>query len=131
MTNADHTVIPSRPDPITITEEAASKVASLIDEEGNLALKLRAFITGGGCSGFQYGFTFTESVNADDTLVTKSLQTPANPAITEVTFVIDAMSQQYLEGATVDYKQDLQGERFVITNPNAVTTCGCGSSFSA
>ncbi len=109
------------PAPLLFTEAAASKVKQLIEEEGNSALKLRVFITGGGCSGFQYGFTFDESVNEGDTMVEKC----------GVTLLIDPMSYQYLAGAEIDYTEGLQGEQFVIRNPNATTTCGCGSSFSA
>jgi iron-sulfur cluster insertion protein len=105
---------------LEVTESAANKVRSLIEEEGNDALKLRVFITGGGCSGFQYGFTFDETVNEGDTAVEKN----------GVTFLVDPMSVQYLSGAEIDYKEDLQGAQFVIRNPNATTTCGCGSSFS-
>lgn len=105
---------------ITITGSAATKVRTLIEEEGNEALKLRVFISGGGCSGFQYGFTFDEAVNEGDTAVEKD----------GVTFLIDPMSFQYLVGAEVDYTEGLQGAQFVIRNPNASTTCGCGSSFS-
>ena len=94
---------------------------SSINEEGNPDLKLRVFVQGGGCSGFQYGFTFDEIVNDDDTSMAKN----------GVTLLIDAMSLQYLAGAEIDYKDDLQGAQFVIKNPNATTTCGCGSSFSA
>ncbi|MDD4914617.1 MAG: iron-sulfur cluster insertion protein ErpA [Methylococcales bacterium] len=108
-------------DPIVFTDNAAQKVAGLIQEEGNDKLKLRVYITGGGCSGFQYGFTFDEEVNDDDTLVEKA----------GVTVLIDSMSIQYLTGAEIDYKEDLSGAQFVIRNPNASTTCGCGSSFSA
>jgi iron-sulfur cluster insertion protein len=107
-------------DPILFTDKAADKVAELIAEEGNPHLKLRVFVQGGGCSGFQYGFTFDEIMNEDDTLVNKS----------GVSLLIDAMSYQYLLGAEIDYKEDLQGAQFVIKNPNATTTCGCGSSFS-
>jgi len=107
-------------DPVIFTEAAANKVKSLIDEEGNPNLKLRVYITGGGCSGFQYGFTFDESQAEDDTVVEKN----------GVTLLIDPMSFQYLVGAKIDYLEDLQGARFVIENPNATTTCGCGSSFS-
>ena len=96
-------------------------VAELIAEEGNPELKLRVFVQGGGCSGFQYGFTFDEIANDDDTTMTKN----------GVSLLIDAMSYQYLVGAEIDYKEDLQGAQFVIKNPNATTTCGCGSSFSA
>ena len=109
------------PDPIIFTESAAAKVADLIAEEGNPELKLRVFVQGGGCSGFQYGFTFDEIVNDDDMTMVKN----------GVTLLIDAMSLQYLTGAEIDYKDDLQGAQFVIKNPNAGTTCGCGSSFSA
>jgi len=106
--------------PILFTEGAARKVSELIAEEGNNDLKLRVYITGGGCSGFQYGFTFDESVNEDDTRIEKD----------GVSVLIDAMSVQYLNGAEIDYKDDLSGAQFVIRNPNATTTCGCGSSFS-
>lgn len=109
------------PEPLLFTEAAASKVKQLIEEEGNSALKLRVFITGGGCSGFQYGFTFDENVNEGDTTVEKC----------GVTLLIDPMSFQYLMGAEIDYSEGVQGEQFVIRNPNATTTCGCGSSFSA
>jgi len=102
------------------TDSAASKVKELVDEEGNPDLKLRVFVQGGGCSGFQYGFTFDEIINDDDTQMHKN----------GVTLLIDAMSLQYLVGAEIDYKDDLQGAQFVIKNPNATTTCGCGSSFS-
>jgi iron-sulfur cluster insertion protein len=106
--------------PLVFTDSAASKVKSLIEEEGNRALKLRVFVTGGGCSGFQYGFTFDEDVQEGDTEVEND----------GVTLLIDPMSYQYLIGAEIDYKEDLQGAQFVIRNPNATTTCGCGSSFS-
>ncbi|MCD6733155.1 MAG: iron-sulfur cluster insertion protein ErpA [Burkholderiaceae bacterium] len=108
------------PAPLLFTESAAAKVKQLIDEEGNPALKLRVFVQGGGCSGFQYGFTFDEETNEDDTVMEKG----------GVTLLIDAMSFQYLVGAEIDYKEDLQGAQFVIKNPNASSTCGCGSSFS-
>lgn len=108
------------PAPIVFTDSAASKVKELVDEEGNPDLKLRVFVQGGGCSGFQYGFTFDEVANEDDTKMEKN----------GVTLLIDAMSLQYLTGAEIDYKDDLQGAQFVIKNPNATTTCGCGSSFS-
>jgi iron-sulfur cluster insertion protein len=107
--------------PIVFTDSAATKVGELIAEEGNDNLKLRVYVSGGGCSGFQYGFTFDEEVNEDDTQVEKA----------GVTVLIDAMSIQYLTGAEIDYKEDLSGAQFVIRNPNATTTCGCGSSFSA
>lgn len=108
-------------DPIVFTDSAAQKVAGLIQEEGNDNLKLRVYISGGGCSGFQYGFTFDEEVNEDDTQIVNG----------GVTVLIDSMSIQYLTGAEIDYKEDLSGAQFVIRNPNATTTCGCGSSFSA
>ena len=108
------------PAPLVFTDSAAAKVKDLVDEEGNPDLKLRVFVQGGGCSGFQYGFTFDEVVNEDDTQMSKN----------GVTLLIDAMSLQYLMGAEIDYKEDLQGAQFVIRNPNATTTCGCGSSFS-
>ena len=109
------------PLPIQMTDAAANKVKTLITEEENPELKLRVYITGGGCSGFQYGFTFDEIQNEDDTPMSKN----------GVTLLIDAMSLQYLIGAEIDYKEDLEGAQFVIRNPNAKTTCGCGSSFSA
>lgn len=107
-------------EPLVFTESAADKVAELIDEEGNPDLKLRVFVQGGGCSGFQYGFTFDEITNDDDMELQKK----------GVSLLIDAMSYQYLIGAEIDYKEDLNGAQFVIKNPNATTTCGCGSSFS-
>lgn len=105
---------------LVFTSAAAAKVAQLIEDEGNPDLKLRLYVQGGGCSGFQYGFTFEESVNEGDT----SLVTDG------VTLLIDPMSVQYLSGAEVDYSEGLQGAQFVIRNPNATTTCGCGSSFA-
>lgn len=108
-------------DPIIFTDSAAEKVGTLIADEGNDNLKLRVYISGGGCSGFQYGFTFDEEVNEDDTKIENG----------GVTVLIDSMSIQYLGGAEIDYKEDLSGAQFVIRNPNATTTCGCGSSFSA
>src|ERR1700753_1013377 len=108
------------PAPIVFTDAAAAKVKELVDEEGNPDLKLRVFVQGGGCSGFQYGFTFDEETNEDDTVMEKS----------GVHLLIDSMSYQYLVGAEIDYKDDLNGAQFVIKNPNATTTCGCGSSFS-
>jgi len=110
----------STPAPLVFTDSAASKVKTLIEEEGNPDLKLRVFVQGGGCSGFQYGFTFDEDVNEDDTVMDKN----------GVQLLIDSMSYQYLVGAEIDYKEDLEGSQFVIKNPNATTTCGCGSSFS-
>ncbi len=110
----------SMPDPLVFTDNAVAKVADLIAEEGNPNLKLRVFVQGGGCSGFQYGFTFDEVTNEDDTTLTKN----------NVSLLIDPMSLQYLMGAQIDYKEDLHGSQFVINNPNAQSTCGCGSSFS-
>ncbi len=107
--------------PLLFTDSAANKVKELIVEEGNPELKLRVFVTGGGCSGFQYGFTFDEVTNEDDTVMEKN----------GVTLLIDPMSFQYLIGAEIDYSEGLQGSQFVIKNPNATSTCGCGSSFSA
>ncbi len=109
------------PAPILFTDSAANKVKELIAEEGNPELKLRVFVTGGGCSGFQYGFTFDELTSEDDTVMQKN----------GVTLLIDPMSFQYLVGAEIDYSEGLQGSQFVIKNPNATSTCGCGSSFSA
>jgi iron-sulfur cluster insertion protein len=105
---------------ITITESAQEKIADIIAEENNPNIKLRIFVQGGGCSGFQYGFTMDEDQNEDDFVVEKE----------KVTILVDSMSYQYLVGATVDYKEDLNGSAFTIKNPNATTTCGCGSSFS-
>ncbi|MDR1462582.1 MAG: iron-sulfur cluster insertion protein ErpA [Azoarcus sp.] len=105
---------------LVFTDNAAAKVRELIEEEGNPALKLRVFVSGGGCSGFQYGFTFDEDINEDDTLLEKN----------GVTLLVDAMSYQYLVGAEIDYTEGLEGSQFVIRNPNATNTCGCGSSFS-
>ncbi len=106
--------------PVIFTEAAANKVKTLIAEEGNDNLMLRVFISGGGCSGFQYGFTFDENIQDGDTEVENC----------GVKLLIDPMSFQYLSGAEVDYKESLEGSQFVINNPNATTTCGCGSSFS-
>ena len=108
------------PDPLVFSDSAAAKVRELIVEEKNDALKLRVFVTGGGCSGLQYGFTFDEVQNEDDTVVNKA----------GVSLLIDAMSYQYLTGAEIDYTEGLEGAQFVIKNPNATSTCGCGSSFS-
>ena len=107
-------------DPLIFTDNAVNKVKQLIDEEGNAELKLRVFVSGGGCSGFQYGFTFDEMANEDDTVMSKN----------GVQLLIDPMSFQYLAGAEIDYQESLEGSQFVIRNPNATTTCGCGSSFS-
>ena len=107
-------------DLLVFTEAAANKVKTLIEEEKNDSLKLRVFVSGGGCSGFQYGFTFDENIQDGDTKVDKN----------GVTLLVDPMSFQYLSGAEIDYKEDLEGSQFVIKNPNATSTCGCGSSFS-
>ena len=109
------------PPPVVFTDAAANKVGELIKEEQNDELKLRVFISGGGCSGFQYGFTFDEKIEDGDSEVVNM----------GVTLVIDPMSVQYLMGAEIDYKEDLQGAQFIIRNPNATTTCGCGQSFTA
>jgi iron-sulfur cluster insertion protein len=109
------------PEPLVFTDNAANKVKQLIDEEGNPDLKLRVFVTGGGCSGFQYGFTFDEAVSEDDTTMQKG----------GVMLLVDPMSLQYLTGAEIDYQENAEGAQFVIKNPNATSTCGCGSSFSA
>ena len=105
---------------IQMSVRAADKVSELIEDEGNDELKLRVFVTGGGCSGFSYGFTFDDAIGQDDTVVQRS----------GVTMVVDPMSYQYLVGAEVDFKEDLQGSQFVVTNPNASSTCGCGNSFA-
>ena len=109
------------PTPINFSDNAVKKVKELIEEEGTPDLKLRVFVSGGGCSGMQYGFTFEESINEDDTKVEKD----------NVMLLIDPMSLQYLTGAEIDYQDNVQGSQFVIKTPNATTTCGCGSSFSA
>ena len=109
------------PMPFIFTDSAANKVKELIDEEGNPALKLRVFVTGGGCSGFQYGFTFDEETAEDDTTMQKN----------GVTLLVDPMSYQYLVGAEIDYTEGLEGSQVIIKNPNATSTCGCGSSFAA
>jgi iron-sulfur cluster insertion protein len=106
--------------PIEFSDAAARKVKELVEEEENPSLKLRVYVTGGGCSGFQYGFTFDEKVNEGDTTIEKD----------SVVLVVDPMSLQYLVGGEVDYSEGLQGSRFLINNPNATTTCGCGASFS-
>ena len=112
MSQTDSTLI--------FTDKAAAKVKFLIEDEGNPDLKLRVFVTGGGCAGFQYGFTFDELVADDDATIERD----------GVSLVVDSMSYQYLLGGTVDYIEGLEGSRFVVNNPNAETTCGCGSSFS-
>ena len=108
------------PAPIQVTQSAVAKVKALLEEEGNPDLKLRVFVTGGGCSGFQYGFTFDELVAEDDAVVEEG----------GIEVLVDAMSYPYLVGASVDYEEGLSGSRFVVQNPNASSTCGCGSSFS-
>ena len=113
-------VLTFEPSPFYLSDDAAAKVRALVEEEGNDELNLRVFVTGGGCSGFQYGFSFDESVKEDDTVVEKS----------GVRLLVDSLSYQYLVGSEVDYQEGLEGARFVINNPNASTTCGCGSSFS-
>jgi len=116
MTVAE-TFIPSA---LNVTNSAVHKVKTLVEEEGNQDLKLRVYVTGGGCSGFQYGFTFDEAVAEDDTRVERE----------GVTVLVDSLSFQYLAGAELDYSEGLEGSRFVVNNPNAATTCGCGASFS-
>ncbi len=116
MTVAE-TFIPSA---LNVTNSAVHKVKTLVEEEGNQDLKLRVYVTGGGCSGFQYGFTFDEAVAEDDTQVERE----------GVTVLVDSLSFQYLAGAELDYSEGLEGSRFVVNNPNAATTCGCGASFS-
>ena len=108
------------PTPLVFTDSAAAKVADLIAEEGNPELKLRVFVQGGGCSGFQYGFSFDEAVNEDDSIISNH----------GAEMLVDPLSYQYLTGARVDYVEGLQGAKFVVNNPLAATTCGCGSSFS-
>lgn len=108
------------PMPIQVSDSAVEKVQRLVAEEGNPALKLRVYVTGGGCSGFQYGFSFEEDATEDDTLIEKG----------GVTLLVDPMSYPYLVGSKVDYEEGLQGSKFSIQNPNATSTCGCGSSFS-
>src|SRR3990167_9240659 len=125
MQETEMNAVSEVPAALLFTDSAAGKVRELIEEEGNNELKLRVYVTGGGCSGFQYGFTFDEVRNDDDTVVSKQL--PAR----DVHLLVDPLSLQYLRGAEIDYKKDIEGERFIIRNPNAKTTCGCGSSFSA
>ncbi len=125
-------------DLLVVTDSAASKVWELIQEEGNANLKLRVYVTGGGCSGFQYGFSFDEAVADDDTVIKKTLSIQSDDddegegsATAVVHLLVDPMSFQYLAGAEIDYKEDIEGAQFIIRNPNAKTTCGCGSSFYA
>jgi iron-sulfur cluster insertion protein len=113
-------VLPEGADPIVVTDAVVGKVAEMLAEEGDPSLQLRIFVTGGGCSGFQYGFAFDDEQKEDDVRVAKG----------PVTVVVDAMSLQYLMGAEIDFEDKLDGARFVIRNPNAASTCGCGSSFS-
>lgn len=121
MTPISTDIKESYPSPLLFTDAAAQKVKTLIDEEGDASLMLRVFISGGGCSGFQYGFTFDQSETDGDTVVENQ----------GVRLLIDPMSIQYLMGAEIDYSEGLEGAQFVIRNPNAQSTCGCGSSFSA
>jgi iron-sulfur cluster insertion protein len=113
-------VLPEGPDPIKISDTVVGKVSEMLAEEGDPNLQLRIFVTGGGCSGFQYGFAFDDEKKEDDVRVVKG----------PITVVVDAMSLQYLMGAEIDYEDKLDGARFVIRNPNAASTCGCGSSFN-
>ncbi|MCL4146832.1 UNVERIFIED_CONTAM: hypothetical protein GTU68_065205 [Idotea baltica] len=121
MIETENPTVETIPSALDFTTQAASKVSELIEEEDNQDLKLRVYVQGGGCSGFQYGFTFDEDQQEDDTAVDKD----------GVRLLVDPMSFQYLIGAKIDYKDDIDGARFIINNPNASTTCGCGSSFSA
>ncbi|MDI9246609.1 iron-sulfur cluster insertion protein ErpA [Marinobacter sp. CHS3-4] len=106
--------------PLFLSDSAVAKVRELVEEEGNEELKLRVFVTGGGCSGFQYGFSFDEAQDEEDAVIERE----------GVSLLVDPMSYQYLVGATVDYQEGLQGSQFVVQNPNASSTCGCGSSFT-
>ncbi len=128
---------------LIFTDSAAFKVHELIEEEGNPDLNLRVFITGGGCSGFQYGFTFDDAINDDDMVIEKQVKSSTEDQdedeqggeagggdVSLVRLLVDALSFQYLSGAEIDYREDLQGAQFIIRNPHARTTCGCGSSFS-
>ncbi|MEZ5598133.1 MAG: iron-sulfur cluster insertion protein ErpA [Pseudomonadales bacterium] len=105
---------------ITLSDRAAARVAGLLGEEGDASLCLRVFVTGGGCSGFSYGFTFDDAVNEDDAVIANG----------PVRMLVDELSYQYLVGSVVDYREDLQGSRFLVENPNASNTCGCGNSFA-
>lgn len=120
------------PQSLVFSDDAARKVRELIEEEGNYSLMLRVYITGGGCSGFQYGFSFEEKSNADDFIIEKEVLDDKNSENSGCTvkLLVDPMSFQYLIGAEIDYKEDINGSQFVIRNPNAQTTCGCGSSFN-
>lgn len=108
------------PTPLTITDNAVSKVHHLVEDEGNPELKLRVFVTGGGCSGFSYGFSFDDNIAEDDTIIEKD----------GIAMLVDALSFPYLVGSEVDYQEGLEGARFLVSNPNASATCGCGASFS-
>lgn len=121
MSSTNTQMMDEMPPSIVLTENAAAKVRALLAEENNPDLRLRVFVSGGGCSGFQYGFTFDEAMQDGDTTV----------EMHGVSLLVDPMSYQYLAGAEIDYSDDLEGAQFVIKNPNATTTCGCGSSFSA
>jgi iron-sulfur cluster insertion protein len=114
---------------ISFTDSAAKRVQELKTEEGNYKLNLRVYITGGGCSGFQYGFAFDEKIGPDDSVIAKTVSDAPN-VNSAVNMVIDALSIMYLDGAQIDYVENLQGAHFVVKNPNAMTTCSCGSSFS-
>jgi iron-sulfur cluster insertion protein len=116
--------------PIDLSQAAAERVRELILGEKNDKLKLRVYITGGGCSGFQYGFAFDEIDRPDDTLIQKTLTTDDSNGAMVVNMVVDALSMMYLQGALIDYTESLQGAHFAVKNPNAQTTCSCGSSFS-
>ena len=121
---------------VVFTDSAAAKVSELVSEEGNPNLKLRVYVVGGGCSGFQYGFAFDEKQNDDDFVIQKNSASDCEESGEEssggkgVSLVIDALSMNYLKGAEIDYSEGLQGAHFVVRNPNATTTCGCGSSFA-
>jgi iron-sulfur cluster insertion protein len=131
-----HTEQSKTEDLINVTDSAITKIYGLMEGEGNLDLKLRVYIIGGGCSGFQYGFSFEEQANDDDFVIERSVATEnitdKSVTVPHIKVLIDAASMQYLKGAEIDYKKDINGEQFIIrNNPNAKTTCGCGSSFSA
>jgi len=137
---------PSHDLELIITDSAANKVYELLEDENNPETKLRAYIMGGGCSGFQYGFMFDDQVAEDDTLIVRSVLFSNSQSVEvedeeeggssaagsagQITVIVDALSLQYLEGATIDYREDANGAQFVVHNPNAKTTCGCGSSFT-
>ena len=119
--------------PLVFTDAAATKVYALIKEEENFSLNLRVFIQGGGCSGFKYGFTFDKAINHDDVVIKKEVKDnddDGGSGTREVKLLVDPMSLQYLIGAEIDYREDINGSQFVVHNPNAKTSCGCGSSFS-